>query len=296
MPSALFAEAGEGALISRVDGGAALAAASAAETGTAATRAASVATASAASMIATGTTTGSATEALAAGAITAGTITTGTIAAGTVTAGAVTRGEVATAATAAAAAASGARRATLGLDVAVVELDELLLLALALALDLAARAADELVILLLDQGLGAGPLLVNLAALVGLADRQGGVERQLLLCLLGEVVGIRHVVVLGLGLGSLGLVAFGKSLALGNGLLLLGLGERLASLLVLQLGLAFSCGRLGSLPIGTATRDGLELGQLHTRNVMSHTLGGPWTACRHAREGSESHGLLGQSS
>lgn len=86
------------------------------------------------------------------------------------------------------------------------------------------------------EGLGISPLLVDLAALVGLADLEVAVETSPLLGLLGEVFGVGDALVLGLG----GLLASG---VLSKGFLLLRLGNGLAGLLVLQLSLA-----LGSAP------------------------------------------------
>lgn len=118
-----------------------------------------------------------------------------------------------------------------GLDVALVDVEDLLFLALTLTLGLGGGGGDE-VGLLLDESLGAGPLLVSLAALVGLADVGTTAESQLLLGQLGEVLGVRDALVLLLGdLGVLGILS--------GSLLQLSLSNGLASLLVLGLGLAF---------------------------------------------------------
>lgn len=160
----------------------------------------------------------------AAGGVTAtGSAATAALGAVTTVAAAGTAARTATAATAGAA-AGGA----LGLDVALVDLDDLLLLLLALALGLSAGAGHEVLLLALDLD-GLAPLLVG--ALVGAADLEAGVEGSLLLELLGEVVGVGDVLVLGL----LGLLLGGL---LSGGLLLLALGDGLASLLVLELGVA----------------------------------------------------------
>jgi hypothetical protein len=138
----------------------------------------------------------------------------------------------ATTTTATAATTSGAVR----LDVARVKVDGLLDLLLALALLLARGSGEVLLIRLLERG-GALPLLVGLAALVGVADLEVA-ETELLLGLLDKVVGVRDALVLLLGSLLAGAV-------LSESLLLLGLGNGIASLLVLQFGLA-----LGSAPRG----------------------------------------------
>lgn len=162
---------------------------------------------------ATGTTTGTAELTTTGGttATAASTIATGTTAGTTATA------------------TGGALR----LDVAVLEFNELLDLALTLALGLAASTDNVVLALILDEGLGAGPLLVLLDSLVGLAEGEGGLvlKSELLLGLLGEVLVEGHVLLLLLLL--LGVL-------IGSGiLLLLSLGDRLTGLLVLKLSLAF---------------------------------------------------------
>ena len=184
--------------------------------------------------------------------------TTAATAATEVTAGSSAAGAITTRSTTAArAAAAGTTTATasatgaVGLDEAVVDLEDLLGLALALALGLASGGGGVLVVLL-DEGLGAGPLLVGLGALVGLAvaDALFGLEGELLLGLLGEVVVVGDVLLLGLGgLGGLGLGVGCLSL----GVLLLAGGDVLAGLLVLQLGLALGgAPGLSGLLVGTA--------------------------------------------
>lgn len=112
----------------------------------------------------------------------------------------------------------------------VVSDENVLLLALALALLLAPRTGDEVLIVVLDEGLGASPLLLLLGVdtLVGLAGRCAGVQGSPLLGLLGEV-GLKsdllRLRLLGLGLGILSL-----------GILLLGLSNGLTGLLVVELG------------------------------------------------------------
>jgi hypothetical protein len=159
------------------------------------------------------------------------TSTTGLAAGGTATGGTTAGG--ATTATA------GTTTGAVLLDEALVNVDVLLLLALTLALGLATGSGDEVGVVLLDELLG-GPLLVDLGAL-DLADGQVAGKGGLLLGLLGEVVGVRDVLVL--GLGGLGVLSI-----LGRSLLQLGLGDLLTSLLVLLLGVALSSTpRLGSL-------------------------------------------------
>lgn len=226
--SRLFSsEAGESGLVVGVDG-------SSAAAGSAAT----TATAEVATEVATGTATGTTTA----------TALTTTLATATTTLATATAGELATGTTTAA-----TTLATVGalgrLDEAVLELDDLLRLALALALGLATGTGEEDLLLVLDEFLGAGPLLVGLGALVGLADLQGVLvlESELLLDLLGEVVGVGDGLVLLLD-GS-GILRGG---VLGNGLLDVGLGNVLALDLVLQLGLAFGgTPRESSLLVGT---------------------------------------------
>lgn len=174
----------------------------------------------------------------------AGTIATATASTSAI---ATAAGTVTTAAaTGATTAAAGTTTNLAGLDVALVDIDDLLLLALTLALGLASTAGNE-IILILDESLGTGPLLVDLAALVGLADLQVTAKSQLLLGQLSEVLGVRDALVLSLS-GSGGVLG-----VLGVGLLQLRLSNSLASLLVLLLGLALlGAPALGSLLLGTA--------------------------------------------
>lgn len=146
-----------------------------------------------------------------------------------------------TAATASASTTTGA----LGLDEAGVEVDGLLDLALSLALSLASGSGEVLLLLVLE-GLGVGPLLVELAALVGLTDLGARLKSGLLLGLLGEVVFVGDLL-LGLLLGG----GLSGSSLLSSGVLLLVLSDSLAGLLVLKLSLAFvSTPGLGSLLVG----------------------------------------------
>jgi len=185
--------------------------------------------------------TATATAVLSTRAITTSTSTTSGATAGSATGSATTGTATSTTSTA----------SSLRLDVALVNLDNLLDLSLTLTLGLAgAGGGDEVVILVLDEGLGVGPLLIKLATLVGLSDLGGTLESQLLLGELGEVLLVRDVLVLRLGLdGLLGLtLAFSLSL---------GLSDLLASDLVLQLGLALSgAPGLSSLLFGTTIDEG----------------------------------------
>lgn len=174
--------------------------------------------------------------------------TTGSTTTGSTTGTATATAGIATGTTAAATGTttSGA----LGLDEALVDLEDLLDLALTLALLLAGGASNELLGLVLLEGLGVGPLLVLNDTLVGLADLEGGslgLESGLLLGELSEVLGVGDVLLLLLLGGSLG-----GGLTLG-GLLLLRLGDLLAGLLILQLSLALGgAPGLGSLLLGAA--------------------------------------------
>jgi hypothetical protein len=146
-----------------------------------------------------------------------------------------------TAATASASTTSGA----LGLDETGVEVNGLLDLALSLALGLASGGGKVLLLLVLE-GLGVGPLLVELAALVGLTDLEARLKSGLLLSLLGEVFFVGDLL-LGLLLGG----GLSGSSLLSSGVLLLVLSDSLASLLILKLSLAFvSAPGLGSLLVG----------------------------------------------
>lgn len=151
----------------------------------------------------------------------------------------------AAAATATTTAATTSATGALRLDEARVEVNGLLGLLLTLA-PVLARAGGEVVRLLLLEGLGLSPLLVGLGALVGSTGLEAGVKLKLLLGLLNEVVGVGDGLVLGLG------VLFASGV-LGESLLLLGLGNGLAGLLVLQLGLTLGgAPGSGGLLVGTA--------------------------------------------
>jgi hypothetical protein len=177
--------------------------------------------------------------------LTGATAATTEVTAGTTTAAAT--GAIATTTTAAATAATGA----LGLNVAGIDLDELLGLALALALVLGVGGREEL-ILLLGEGLEVLPLLV-LDALVGLADLELALEGKLLLGQLGEVLVVGHVLLLRLLLLGLG---NRRGLALG----FLRLGDLGGGLLVLQLGLAFDgAPGLASLLLRVGTSGGKSI-------------------------------------
>lgn len=150
-----------------------------------------------------------------------------------------------TSATTAATASAGTTSGALGLDETGVEVNGLLDLALSLALGLASGGGKVLLLLVLE-GLGVGPLLVELAALVGLTDLEARLESGLLLSLLGEVFFVGDLL-LGLLLGG----SLSGSGFLSSGVLLLVLSDSLAGLLVLKLSLAFvSTPGLGSLLVG----------------------------------------------
>lgn len=156
-----------------------------------------------------------------------GTIATGTIATSTITTAttAITAGT-----TAATAGSTGGGRA-LVLNPSLVDVEHILGLALTFTLGLTAGRSNEVLGVLLVESLGVGPLLVSLAALVGLADLKGIGKRSLLLELLSEVVGVRDSLGLGLG-GSLGTLG-----VLDSSFLEFLLGDLLAGLLVLGLGI-----------------------------------------------------------
>jgi hypothetical protein len=122
------------------------------------------------------------------------------------------------------------------LDEALVNVKNLLLLALTLALGLATRSSNEVLFLFLGNSLGVGPLLVLLAAFVGLAGFwDTGTKSGLLLLKLLQIFSIRLAVVLWLSFG--GCPIGGSSIAVtGQCLLLFGLGESFTSFLILELG------------------------------------------------------------
>jgi len=151
----------------------------------------------------------------------------------------------------------------------VVNLNSGLFLALTLALVLGVRRRDKLLSLLLGEGLGVGPGLVRLTALVGFAElelaeaelllgtlRQKLVERDLLdlglgrlgRCAIGWVTPCSTRAWVAPGGSSLGALSAGIAFALGESLLLVVLGNLLSGLLVVELGLALGgAPRLGSL-------------------------------------------------
>lgn len=137
---------------------------------------------------------------------------------------------------------------TIRLDIALVNVDELLGLALTFALSLATRARNELIVLLLSELFGAGPLLVGLGALVRLANVEGSVKGKLLLGQLSKVFGVGNALVLRLELSS------GSFGVLSSGILQLGLSDLLANLLVFLLSIAISSTPgLGCLLLGVST-------------------------------------------
>lgn len=195
---------------------------------------------------------------------------------------AITASATALTTTATTSAASGALR----LDEAGVKVDGLLGLALTLALGLAVGTGDEVLLLLLE-GLGTGPLLVELAALVGLSDANASVESTLALGLLNEVLGVGDALVLGL----LGLNGSG---VLGGGILLLVLGDGFTGLLVLKLSVAFGgTPALGDLLISGAEGELVYVCPLE-RVEMTHTHGQQtWRCVGHRAHGGDvHHGLI----
>lgn len=135
-----------------------------------------------------------------------------------------------------AAAATAALEPTAGtgrFDVAQVNLEQVLFLALALALGLFAGGGLDVhvAVVITNEGLGGLPLLVRLAALVRLARGLDAELVRLVLVPLGNVFSIR--LVLFLGGGALGLL-----LRFGGGFSLFLLGNGLAEPLVLVLGRA----------------------------------------------------------
>lgn len=189
------------------------------------------------------TTTTSAAEVVAATALTTSASTTALT---TSTSTAALTASTATLATGTTTGTTTSAMGTVGLNVTLVNVENLLLLALTLTLGLGGSGGNE-VGLFLDKSLGAGPLLISLAALVGLADVGAATKSQLLLGQLGEVLGVGDALVL-LLLGN------GISLGILSGSLLqLRLGNSLASLLILGLSFAFlSTPALGSLLLGAA--------------------------------------------
>lgn len=131
-----------------------------------------------------------------------------------------------TASTTSAASAAAASTRALRFNVARVEVERLLDLALTLTLLLAVAARNELLVLVLLESLGIGPFLVELATLVGPTDLEATLEGEFLLGLLGEVVDVRDALVLGFSWLLAGAI-------LSEGFLPLGSSNSLASLLVL---------------------------------------------------------------
>jgi hypothetical protein len=159
-------------------------------------------------------------------------------------------------ATSTTATASTATSTTLlwGLNKALVDLNDLLLLALTLTLGLWTGTGNESSFLLLLESLGGLPLLVLLATLVGLADLKG-TKSELLLSLLDEVVGVRDAVVLWLWLGDLsGLTVSVLELSLSNGL---------GGLLILELSLTLGSAPSVSSLLLRLTTSPLEFSFLH---------------------------------
>lgn len=115
--------------------------------------------------------------------------------------------------TSASATAAATTGGAVALNVARVEFEGLLDLALTLTLFLAVVASDEFFVIILLESLGVGPLLVELATLVGLADLEFSFESGLLLGLLSEVVGKGDALVLGFG-GLLDGAFLGRSILL----------------------------------------------------------------------------------
>jgi hypothetical protein len=128
-------------------------------------------------------------------------------------------------------ATAAASRVAWLLNEALVNLDELLLLALTGALGLARSGGDESLLLTLLELAGGVPLLVRLGTLVGLAGSSGG-ERELL-GLLDEVVGVRDRVILLLLFKGAAISVDGSGVAvLSQGDLAVGLGESVGSVLI----------------------------------------------------------------
>jgi hypothetical protein len=129
-----------------------------------------------------------------------------------------------------------ATSAALGsLNEALVNLKNLLLLTLTFALGLATGSSDEVLLLILVNWLGVGPLLILLATLVWLAGlRDTSAKLKLLLGKCGKVIGVGDAIILWFGLG---LCISWRNLPF----LLFCLGNSLTSLLILQFSIAFVC-------------------------------------------------------
>lgn len=162
-----------------------------------------------------------------------------------------TAGSVSTtaSATASESTTSTALRALGGLDEALVDLDNGLLLALTLALGLSSGSADKVLLVLLGESFGVGPLLVDLGSLVGLAGLGNGAEQSSAgLLLLLEVVGVGLAVVLGLDFGGSNSVTVSR-----QGFLGLGAGNGITSLLISELSASLvGTPAMGSLLLGFA--------------------------------------------
>jgi hypothetical protein len=120
----------------------------------------------------------------------------------------------------------------------MIDLDDLLLLALALTLGLAARSSDKVFLFLLGDSLGICPFLVLLAALVWLAGlRDTSAKSELLLSLLSEVISVGDAVVFGLGLGNFS--SWGGLSVTSQSLLLISLSDSLTSYFISEFGASF---------------------------------------------------------
>lgn len=186
-------------------------------------------------------------------ATTATTLATATATTGTIATSTIATATAAVTASAAAATTGSTSRRALGLNPGLVNIQDVLSLALTLALGLATGSSNEVLAIVLVESLGIGPLLVGLAALIGLADLEA-TKTELLLGLLGKVLLVRNA--LGLRLGrSLGALSI-----LSGSLLELPLRDLLAGLLILLLSIAFvGAPRLSSLLVGTAGRLALRV-------------------------------------
>lgn len=163
-----------------------------------------------------------------------------------------------------------------GLDEALVDLNDLLLLALTGALGLATGTGNKLLLLLLLKSLSSSPLLVLLGTLVGLAGG-GSLELQLGLSLLDKVVSVRDVVVGLLLLESASVSVDWSALTiLLDGDLLVGVGISLTGLLGVELGLTIvSTPSLSSL-LGGVTSDVLGVAVVAWGWAGASTTSGLW--------------------
>ena len=119
----------------------------------------------------------------------------------------------------------------------LVDLEDLLSLALTLTLGLSGRCSDEVLFLFLSESLSVGPLLVLLAAFVWLAGlRDTGTKGKLLLGLLSEVISVGDGVVLWLGF------SLNDTFSItGQGLFSLSFSNSFTGFLILELGSALIC-------------------------------------------------------